>query len=163
MNMALRPAVVLLLGLLGAVPSACAGRLGSPTEPRGEVAFTTLLQTGVPGQSGGEIRVVVRDRAAWVQLWAQLRQESSLPEAPPEVDFGKDMVIVAAMATQPCVSKVTVRAITRAPGGLRVDLLEEPPAANCRCIVSQRPIHAVRLPRSDASVEFTATTTPRAC
>jgi hypothetical protein len=127
------------------------------------VAFTTLVQTSVPGQAGGEVRAVVRDRAAWVRLWAQLREGSSLPATTPEVDFGSDMVIVAAMATQPCVSRVTVRSITGDRGGLRVDILEEPPAANCRCITSERPIHAVRLRRSDASVQFTATSTPRAC
>ena len=105
----------------------------------------------------------IRDAAAWSQVWGDLRAGSALAAAPPTIDFQTDMVIVAAMPTQSCVSKVTVRAITGTPEGLRVDLLEEPPASNCRCIVSQRPLHAVRLRRSDAPVQFTVTTTPRAC
>ncbi len=143
--------------------TACAERASAPSDPGGAVPFTTVAQAGVPGQSGGEIRQVIRDAAAWNQAWGELRAGSSLAAAPPTVDFQTDMVIVAAMPTQSCVSKVTVRGITGTPEGLRVDLLEEPPASNCRCIVSQRPLHAVRLRRSDAPVQFTVTTTPRAC
>jgi hypothetical protein len=155
--------------VLGVVAAACsAGAVGesSPHPPGGEVAFTTLLQVAVPGQSGEALREVVRDAAAWSRLWARLRAGSSLPETPPAVDFDRDMVIVAAMATQSCVSKVTIGAIRKDQGErgeLRVDLLEEPPAANCRCIVSQRPIHAVRLARSAAAVVFDVTVTTHAC
>jgi hypothetical protein len=132
----------------------------------GAIFFTTLAQTAVPGQSGGQLRQVIRDSATWAQVWADLRAGSSLPATPPAVDFQIDMVIVAALATQPCVSQVTVRAITGDAGkngNIRVDVLEEPPAANCRCMVSQRPFHAVRLPRTDGAVQFTVTSTPRAC
>jgi len=165
-RLAIRLGAVTLLGLLAAASSACAAGGRSPSDPpgdRGEVAFTTLVQVAVPGQTGGQVRETIRDAATWNQIWTQLRTGSSLPETPPAVDFQKDMVIVAAMPTQSCVSKVTIRAIRGNRGELRVDLLEEPPAANCRCIVSQRPIHAVRLPRSDAAVRFAATVTPHAC
>jgi hypothetical protein len=37
-----------------------------------------------------------------------------------------------------------------------VDLLEAPPASNCICFVSERPIHVVRLPRSADPVRFEA-------
>lgn len=142
--------------------SACMGAT-PPAHPAPEVGFTTLAQAGVPGQSGGEVRQAIRDAETWSRVWAGLQAGSSLPETPPAVDFKKEMVIVAAMATQPCVSQVTIRAITHGKGGLRVDVLEEPPAANCRCIVSQRPLHAVRLPKSGAPVQFSVTSTPRAC
>jgi hypothetical protein len=111
---------------------------------------------GVPGQAGKERREVVRDAAAWRTLWAELRQDSSLAEEPPAVDFDREMVIVAAMETQSCVSRVTIRAVTPSTDGAVVDLLEEPPAPNCRCIVAQRPIHAVRLEKIAGTVRFTA-------
>jgi hypothetical protein len=166
LKLAIRLGAVTFLGLLAAGSSACAAGGNSPSDPqgdRGKISFTSLVQVAVPGQTGGEIREVIRDAATWSQIWTQLRAGSSLPEAPPAVDFQKDMVIVAAMPTQSCVSKVTVRSIHDDPRELRVDLLEEPPAANCRCIVSQRPIHAVRLPRSAGGVRFMATVTPHAC
>jgi hypothetical protein len=156
--------VLALLGVFGAM--ACAGRASSPTEPVGAIFFTTLAQTAVPGQSGSQIRQVIRDPVTWAQVWAGLRAGSSLPATPPAVDFQIEMVIVAALATQPCVSQVTVRAITGDAGkngNIRVDVLEEPPAANCRCIVSQRPFHAVLLPRTDGAVQFAVTSRPRAC
>jgi hypothetical protein len=158
-----RLGVLTFFGVLAAAYSACAAGASSPRDPGGEVVFTTLVQVAVPGQSGVELREAVRDAATWNQVWAGLRAGSSLTETPPAVDFQQDMVIVAAMATQSCVSKVTIRGVHGGRDSLEVDLLEEPPAANCRCIVSQRPIHAVRLPRSAGAVRFTATVTPHAC
>ena len=160
-----------LLGVFGVLGvcfgTACTGQASSPVEPGGgAIFFTTLVQTAVPGQSGGQLRQVIRDAATWTQVWADLRAGSSLPATPPAVDFQIDMVIVAALATQPCVSQVTVRAITGdagKTGNIRVDVLEEPTASSCRCTTAQRPFHVVRLPRTDGSVQFTSTQTPRTC
>jgi hypothetical protein len=161
MRTAIRLGALALLGLV-AVAATCADGGSSPTDPGGDVPFTTLIQVAVPGQTGGQVREAIRDAATWSRRWAELRAGSSLPEAPPAVDFQRDMVIVAAMPTQSCVSKVTIRSI-RGGGELRVDLLEEPPGPSCVCIVSQRPIHAVRLPRSDAAVQFAVTVSPHNC
>ncbi|HZF10454.1 MAG TPA: hypothetical protein VFE33_16820 [Thermoanaerobaculia bacterium] len=157
--------VLALLATVGLV--ACAGRARSPSEPEGgAIFFTTVVQTSVPGQSGGELRQVIRDAATWTRVWADLRAGSSLPATPPAVDFSFEMVIVAAMATQPCISQVTVRSINGdagKTGNILADVLEEPPASTCHCITSQRAFHVVRLPRTDGSVQFTVTTAPRAC
>ncbi len=121
------------------------------------MTLETLVQQSIPGQGGGTVREVVRDQAAWAALWAKLREGSALPETPPAVDFSRDMVIAAAMETQSCVSRVTIRSATPpiAPGGeLVIDVLEAPPAPNCICITSERPIHAVRLRKVDAPVRF---------
>jgi len=168
MTIAFRALVALgVFGLFGiCFGTACVGSASSPSEPGGAIFFTTLAQAAVPGQSGGQIRQVIRDAATLAQVWAELRVGSALSEAPPAVDFKIDMVVVAAMATQPCVSQVTVQAITGdagKTGNIRVDVLEEPPASNCRCIVSQRPFHVVKLPRTDGSVQFSVTSKPRAC
>jgi hypothetical protein len=153
----LRPYTFVLAGLL---TLACNGsaRTESPTAPGpGNVAFETILQRSIPSQSGGEIREVARDEASWTVLWGRLRQGGGagfLPAEPPAVDFSQDMVIAAAMETQSCVSKVTIRNITQGRGELVVDLLEAPPAPNCICITSERPLHVVRLPRSAEPVRF---------
>ena len=116
----------------------------------------TVLQRSVPSQSGDQLRDVARDEAAWKALWDRLRQGDNgiLPAEPPAVDFTRDMVLVAAMPTQPCVSKVTIRGVTPTGGELVVDLLEAPPAPNCTCIVAERPLHVVRLPKVDGEVRF---------
>ena len=150
-------AVVLFLGL------ACAGAAdpkpqSAASRPAKTVDFQTLAQQGIPGQAGGQIRQVARDDASWRSLWARLREGGGdvLPEEPPAVDFAHEMAIVVAMPTQSCVSKVTIQSVVRQGKGAVVNLLEAPPAPNCVCVVSQRPIHAVRLPRIQGDVRFAA-------
>ena len=153
---------LLILACL-ATSSAAAGH--RRPKPGSGVAFETLVQRVIPGQPGDQVREVVRDRAAWRDLWFKLRERDSgaLPHQQPAVDFDKNMVIVVAMPAQSCVSKVTIRGITHQPGALVVDLLEAPPAPNCFCMVSERPIHAVTLPRSTDPVRFVATQGVTAC
>jgi hypothetical protein len=156
---------VLLSGLLlGA--SACSGAkpAASPAnQGPGALELETLVQQSIPGQGGQTVREVIRDQAAWTAMWAKLREGSALPESPPAVDFDKDMVIVAAMETQPCVSKVTVRSAVRSGGELVVGILEAPPAPNCVCFTSERPIHAVRLRKVDAPARFDVERGQTAC
>ena len=130
----------------------------SPSEPgSGNVAFETILQRSIPGQTGDRIRDVARDDASWTALWNRLRQgggEGFLPAQPPAVDFSRDMVIAAALETQSCISKVTIRNVVQGRGELVVDLLEAPPAPSCVCITSERPLHVVRLRKSSDRVRF---------
>ena len=156
---------LLTLACLGS--SDAAGQAGRrrPKPGSGQVAFTTLVQRAIPGQQGEQIREVVRDLNAWKDRWSNLRERDSgvLSHQQPAVDFEKSMVILAAMPTQSCVSKVTIRGITHQSGELVVDLLEEPPAANCRCMVAQRPFHAVTVPRTADPVRFVVTQGVTAC
>ncbi len=161
----IRPALFFTVASV-ALALACAGAAAPPSTPPGKggagpVAFETIVQQSIPGQAGAEIRKVARDEPAWRALWAELRKDggTTLPEEPPAVDFTREMAIVAAMPTQSCVSKVTVQSVVRkgGPSGeVVVTLLEAPPAANCRCIVAARPIHAVRLPLLTGTVRFVA-------
>lgn len=156
----MRPPALLALAALPLL-MACAQAPGgaqppsAPADaPPAEIAFTTLVQQSIPSQTGDTVREAVRDEASWAVLWARLREGSALPEEPPAVDFRSEMVIATAMETQGCVSKVTIRRIVREGNTLTVDLLEAPPAPNCTCITSERPLHLVRLPRVDGPVRF---------
>jgi hypothetical protein len=150
---------LLLSGLLmTAVSSAsCSGEGAKPVPPGNQappLELETLVQQSIPGQGGETVREVVRDQAAWAAMWAKLREGSALPETPPAVDFTKDMVIVAAMQTQSCVSRVTVRSAAESGGELVIGILEAPPAPNCTCFTSERPIHAVRVRKVDTPPRF---------
>jgi hypothetical protein len=144
--------------LLAAACGACSAFTGSGEGGKAaavqQVPFATVVQISVPGQTGKQQQEVVRDAGAWRTLWGELRKDSSLGEEPPAIDFDREMVVLAAMETQGCVSRVTIRSITRKDGGAVVDVLEEPPAPNCRCIVSARPIHAVRVQKISGDVSF---------
>ncbi len=147
-------ALVLLLALAACNGSSRPGR--GLSDERGPVAFETVIQQSIPGQTGGEVREAARDATAWASLWARLREGAgaTLPEQPPAVDFSREMVIAAAMPAQGCVSRVTIQEIRQGRGELVVDLLEAPPAPNCTCITSERPLHVVRLPLSPDPVRF---------
>ena len=135
--------------------AACSQAPAGSAEPAGAaLPFETLLQRSIPGQSGPERREVIRDQDAWQAAWTALREGSDLPAEPPTVDFARQMVILAAMETQSCVSRVTLRSVTRTAGALAIDLLEAPPAPNCVCITAERPIHIIRLERVDLPERF---------
>lgn len=156
--MILSAALALLLLACAGAADAKRGRRTPPAGKPAAVAFQTVLQRGVPGQSGGEIREAARDDASWRALWDRLRQGDSgaLPAEPPAIDFSREMAVVAAMPTQGCVSKVTIRSVTQGNGEAVVNLLEAPPAPNCVCIVAQRPLHVIRLPRLTGEIRFVA-------
>lgn len=141
-------ALTLLLMFLAGCSSG--STVGEPA--RAQVPFETIVQRSVPGGSGSERREVIRDETAWRAAW----QELGAGGEPPAVDFASDMVILAAMETQGCVSRVTIRSVVDAGSELVVDLLEAPPAPNCTCITSERPFHAVRLRRSEEPARFVA-------
>lgn len=120
------------------------------------VPFETLIQASNPGQSGRALREAIRDEETWRTYWQQLREGAELPAEPPAIDFNREMVLLATLETQGCVSRVTIRSVTRSADALVVDVLEAPPAPNCICMTSERPIHLVRLQRSDLPVRFEA-------
>lgn len=135
--------------------AACSHAPAQAPDAAAGLPFETLVQRSIPGQSGPTRREVVRDETAWRAAWAGLREGSDLPEEPPAVDFGRQMVIVAAMETQSCISKVTIQSVTRTAGGpLVIKILEAPPAPNCVCITSERPIHVIRLERIDQAEQL---------
>jgi len=157
----MRPRARCLAVVLAALAVACSsgnGGYGTGTDPNrtADVPFTTVAQRSIPGGTGGQRREAARDAAVWQALWADLHHGAGAVPPLPAVDFSREMVVAAAMETQSCVSRVTIRAVTRSGGGLAVDLLEAPPAPNCRCIVAERPIHVIRLARFDGPVRFTA-------
>lgn len=123
---------------------------GDRTTVQPEVELTTVVQQSIPGGSGPAVREVIRDPVALATMWTQL----GLSGAPPVVDFAQEMVIAAAMETQPCVSRVTIRSASEQGGELAVDILEAPPAPSCVCITSERPIHVVRLRKVDAPPRY---------
>lgn len=145
---------LLLILLLAAACSNAPVRNAGDEPAAAAVPFETLVQASNPGQGGPSRREVIRDEATWRTVWKEIREGSALPEEPPAVDFGREMVILAALETQGCVARITIREVTRTADALVVDILEAPPAPNCVCITSERPIHLVRLERTDLPERF---------
>jgi hypothetical protein len=143
-----------------AAASCHAGTGGPGTEP---VTLETIVQASNPGQGGERRQEVIRDDAAWRTAWSEIREGSSLPAEPPAVDFSREMVILAAMATQGCVARVTIGSVTPGGGELVIAVTEAPPAPNCVCITSERPIHIVRAPKLEGRPRFVVTQGQTSC
>lgn len=152
------PSAMLLAAALLACGSAAPARDGGAAETAiagsEEIPLETIEQRSVPGKVGDRVREVIRDAATWQRVWTDLASRTGSPEEAPAVDFGDRMVIAAAMPTQPCVSRVTIRSVRAEGDGLVVDLLEQPPAEGVVCIVSERPFHVVSLARRGGPVRW---------
>ena len=135
-------------------------------DQRREVPVTPLAPTIsgyrtsiTAGSVMDQLRLVVRDRDTWVQVWSRLNTHpKSLPL--PEIDFTREMLVVAAMGSRPnsgyriVIDKaylyesyprleVVIRSIdnTKCPGLGHFDVMTSP-------------VDIVRLPRTDRPVVF---------
>jgi hypothetical protein len=61
----------------------------------GTTAFSSYAGVGDP------MRAVIRDSTAWRQLWEQINRPFVPQPALPAVDFGREMIVVAALGSRP--------------------------------------------------------------
>ena len=111
-------------------------------------------------------RLVVRDRAAWAEIWATIWHRQSplpLPELP-QVDFAREMLVVVALGQRPTGGyDILVDSAVATPDHLDIWIRAIGPG---RCFVTQaltQPIDIARLPRSDSVVRFHDRSEDRAC
>lgn len=100
------------------------------------------------------LRAVIRDQAAWQELWA--RHVAGRPTPPPPVDFTREMVIAFFLGERPESGwQVTVRAVVLLLDHITVEMGLVAPAAGA--MVSQvltQPHHLVKVARHDVPVDF---------
>jgi hypothetical protein len=150
-----------LLALLAAVVAAgtVAGGDGEgenrERNQRSGVGFEVVVDEAMCGVDK-PLRTVIRDEAAWVELWAEIhRAVDPVPERP-EVDFSREMLVVVAMGTRRSGGfDISVRDITATDGGLEVTVQESapPPGAMVGMSLTQ-PVEVVRVDSSDQEVIF---------
>ncbi|HKC59641.1 MAG TPA: protease complex subunit PrcB family protein [Myxococcales bacterium] len=100
-------------------------------------------------------QLVIRDAGGWAAFWDQMHQGQSPVPALPAVDFGRQMVIAAAMGTQH--SGGYAIAIERVSFGSEVivGVLATSPGHGCVVTAAlTKPVDAVVVSRSDAPVRF---------
>ncbi|MGH7636966.1 MAG: protease complex subunit PrcB family protein [Gemmatimonadaceae bacterium] len=101
-------------------------------------------------------RLVIRDAHAWSAFWNQAyRSHIPLPSVP-EIDFGRNIVIVAGMGSRNTGGYgITFHSVHEADDVLYVVVRESSPGRSC--IVTQaltQPVIAVRVSRPNAHVKF---------
>jgi hypothetical protein len=115
------------------------------------VAYTTF--SGVMDST----RVVIRDRARWREYWARIHSPFVPPPREPEIDFSREMVILAALGRRPTLGyDILIRSATRDSAGIEVQLRRSSPGQGCTMGAAiTEPVDLARIPASDVQVRFT--------
>ena len=115
-------------------------------------------------RSDNPFRLVIKNRDEFSNFWKQFTAVSQGDSAPPlpEVDFSKEMVVVAAMGERPsCCNWTIIDGACEIDGRLEVFVSN---VDDVRCIGNYPavtyPADAVRLPRTDLPVVFRETQIP---
>jgi hypothetical protein len=109
--------------------------------------------------------LIVKDSVSWRQTWSRVNQPF-IPQPPlPLIDFGREMIIVAAMGTQPTsAAAIRIDAALSDGSRLRVEIQRREGATACPAqSVQSQPVDIVRLPTSDLPVQFVERTTAPDC
>lgn len=131
----------------------------TPTESELSVGFQTVLKAALPGESPSlPEQEAIRDRVTWQAAWTELHHGN--PPPLPEVDFGREMVILA--LGPGCCSEVEIFSVLHERGELVVSLRVKV-SSNTVCALPDFTVHAVRLPRFEAPVRFFASRSEGLC
>jgi protease stability complex PrcB-like protein len=109
-------------------------------------------------------RLVIRSQEEWASAWALIQGSAAASPLPP-VDFGADMVVVAATGTRRSGGyDIIIPDAALDAGTLRVGVVETTPGSGCAVeTVLTSPVAAARVPRHDGPVEFVDETVAVAC
>jgi len=123
------------------------------------IAFATF--SGVVDST----RLVIRDPRRWREYWARIHSPFVPPPREPEIDFNREMVIVAALGRRPSLGyDILIRSATRDSGGIEVQLRRSKPGLGCPVGAAiTEPIDLARIPASDLRVRFTELITATPC
>lgn len=133
------------------------------------VALVRLRPGDLPFlQSSGlrdSLRAVVRDRAAFAELWARTHAPYGEKPAAPEVDFEREMIVVAALGTRPSGGYgiyLDSAAIARDTIVVHVRRVQPGPTCGVTAALTE-PVDLARAPRDARPVRFVEHSTVHHC
>jgi hypothetical protein len=119
----------------------------------------------LPGGISRRARLVIRDRDEFNELWKQIIRLASDKPALPEVDFSREMIIVAAMGQQPSSGyEIIIDSACEVDNQLEV-LVRSTNYLKCglQLGIVTAPVDIVRLPKTDLPVVFRETEVTSDC
>ena len=125
----------------------------APTwEPLSMTPVVDQFYTGVTGST----RTVLRTEEAWAGFWRELRGDEDPIPPPPFIDFGAQIVVVAAMGERPTGGYVIdITAVDASEDGLRVEVVEMSPGEGCTVNDAvSAPVKAVAVDRVEGEATF---------
>lgn len=159
------------LALVAVVTMACFADLaiaqyGSPREVlpvtrlrQGPTAYSTYSGLNDP------VRTVVRDSAEWDALWQAITRPFYPAPPLPQVDFDRDMVVVAALGARPSSGyDIVIEAARQDTSSIEIALRTSSPAAGCPVSAAiTQPVDLATIPASPRPVRFRETSTIVPC
>ena len=126
------------------------------TDPQSFMYFSQVRQPA---------RLIVHDAAAWRGAWATLWPNGAPIPAPPEIDFTREMVVMAALGERPSSGyTILVDSATLSNKSLTIWIGTIRPGPHCgTATVLTQPVDVARLPRIDATVRFEEVPSIRDC
>ncbi len=102
---------------------------------------------------------LIKDAAAWSDLWQQIYADQTPTPPLPGVDFDTQMVVAAALGSRPTGGfDIVLTGAAQESAGLVIGVRATSPGAHCFTTQAfTHPIDIARLARSDASVRFDVT------
>jgi hypothetical protein len=98
-------------------------------------------------------RLIVRDSTQWPEVWRTVTDASpSVGPARPDIDFTREMVVVAAAGTRPGGDEISIDSVAERSGMLRVVVTTQQLCQGT--FWTGNPIDVVRVPRVEGRVQF---------
>lgn len=153
-------------GALSTLKSVCRGKTVAASlleRPYGLKLYgrrTSYLRAGISQRA----RLVIRDRDKFNELWNQIMHQVSDKPALPEVDFSREMIIVAAMGHQQSAYEIIIDSACEVDNQLEV-LVRSTKFLPCGAYVGllPEPVDIVGLPKTDLPVVFRETEVTSDC
>jgi len=155
--MTCRRLVVAIFMATGCRSAIAAGQHGLRTAPvsvsrlrEGTTAFSSYAGIGDP------MRAVIRDSTAWRQLWDRINRPFVPAPALPSIDFGREMIIVAALGSRPNAGyDVVIEGAEQDSAGIQISVRVASPAAGCPVATAMtQPVDLARVPITDQPIRF---------
>jgi len=134
----------------GAVPGP--GAVGQAVGAQDVVVVAQELYSGIEDRR----RQVIRTEAEWTAFWQQFHAGHVPAPAAPQVDFTRNLVVVASMGQQRTGGhEIRLEGANRVDDGLLVLVTEARPGPGCPVTQALvQPVVVARVPRVDGPVQF---------
>jgi len=139
-----------------------------PITPMGRTISGQRIPFMIDSSMWDQLRLVVRDRDQWVDVWKRIHSLEWLPnhqnpQLPPlpEIDFSREMIIVAAMGRRPSSAYgIIIDGAYAYERNYRLEVVVRSVENRKGCgafAIMTAPVDIVRLPRTDRTVLFRET------
>lgn len=154
-------ATLALGGCRGSAPAAAPPPPEPEPDPLAPLAQSARLYYDNSGGIADSVRIVVRDEAAWEDLWSRATSRQSSPPGRPSVDFGEQMVVAVGAGRMTPQDRIQVDSAgfytERTVDGEEAEyfVVVVRTFEGCRLLDSDAfPLEIVRVPRFDGPVRW---------